>query len=289
MRHHPRPRGAAAPSLLDVLNQAADRVAELNGTQPAAVTPLELAPADPGFDALGRHISPQQTRAWHLGRTPVTKGKEYKPTPPSVAECMAMLNACDDTIHGRRLYATLVLLWQGALRCFEALALTDTDLDETSGSILIRHGKGNKTATIKMAAWAWPFLAEWRELRYSLPNPDGPLLCVIGSGQHFIGPTAGQPWAGTSVRQQVRDIARKAGVKRRVAPHQLRHAWAVQAYQQSIPLRAIQLHLRHENIGITDTYLQGLGVGESHEQVYQQAVPQIPATALLSLVPRGHA
>src|SRR4051794_22309093 len=71
MRHHPRPRGAAAPSLLDVINQAADRVAELNGTSPLpVVTPLELAPADPGFDVLGRHISPQQTRAWHLGRTP---------------------------------------------------------------------------------------------------------------------------------------------------------------------------------------------------------------------------
>lgn len=281
--HH---RNGTAP-LLDVLAQA-QRVAELsrNGTQPSPA--LEVAPIEPRFDALGREISYQQTRAWHLGRTPVTKGKEYKPTPPSVAECMAMLNACPDTIHGRRLYATLILLWQGALRCFEALALVDTDLDETSGSILIRHGKGNKTATIKMAAWAWPFLAEWRDMRADLPNPDGPLLCVIGSGQHFIGPTAGNAWAGTSVRAEVRKIARAAGVKRRVAPHQLRHAWAVQAYQATVPLRAIQLHLRHENIGITDTYLQGLGVGESHEQVYQQAVPQIPATALLSLIPRGH-
>jgi hypothetical protein len=56
----------------------------------------------------------------------------------------------------------------------------------------------------------------------------------------------------------------------------------VQAYTAGVPLRAIQLHLRHENIGITDTYLQGLGVGVSHDQVYQQSVPLIPATELLT-------
>jgi integrase len=200
---------------------------------------------------------------------------------------MAMLNACRPDAHGRRLYAALILLWQGALRCFEALALTENDIDESSGSIIVRHGKGDKTATIKMAAWAWPFLAEWRDIRTTLPDPTGPLICVIGPGHGAACATTGQALATTQMRSMVRAIARTAGVKRRCAPHQLRHAWAVQAYTAGVPLRAIQLHLRHENIGITDTYLQGLGVGVSHDQVYQQSVPLIPATELLTAMAGG--
>jgi integrase len=283
MSHSRHRRDATAP-LLDIL-ATAQAVAEANTTTEPSES-LELALfTGKRYDVLGRRITPQQTPGFHRGVSPANKGKEYKPTPPSVAECMAMLHACRPDIHGRRLYAALILLWQGALRCFEALALTENDLDEASGSIRVRHGKGNKTATIKMAAWAWPFLAEWRDLRTELPNPSGPLLCVIGP-VHGVGSTAGQPLATTQMRSQVRAIARQAGVKRRVAPHQLRHAWAVQAYTAGVPLRAIQTHLRHENIGVTDTYLQGLGVGISHDQVYQQSVPLIPATELLTAMGR---
>jgi integrase len=204
---------------------------------------------------------------------------------PTKGSPRASPNAPD--AHGRRLYAALILLWQGALRCFEALALTENDLDESSGTIIIRHGKGDKTATIKMAAWAWPFLNEWRDIRTTLPDPTGTLICVIGPGHGAACATAGEPLATTQMRSMVRAIARTAGVKRRCAPHQLRHAWAVQAYTAGVPLRAIQLHLRHENIGITDTYLQGLGVGVAHDQVYQQSVPLIPATELLTAMAGG--
>jgi integrase len=281
MTYHPHRRpGLDEP--LDVLAQA-QHIADLQRDPSAVSTSLELEVfTGKRFDALGRRISRQQTPGFHKGVAPKNKGKEYKPTPPSVAECMAMLNACATNPHGRRLYAALILLWQGALRCFEALALTEDDIDETSGSILVRHGKGDKTATIKMAAWAWPFLAEWRDIRATLADPHGPLICVIGPGRGGACATTGQALATTQMRSQVRAIARAAGVKRRCAPHQLRHAWAVQAYTAGVPLRAIQLHLRHENIGITDTYLQGLGVGVSHDQVYQQSVPLIPATELLT-------
>jgi site-specific recombinase XerD len=175
------------------------------------------------------------------------------------------------TPYGRRLYAAIVLMWQGALRAFEALAVTEADLDDESGRIQIRHGKGDKQAMIRMAQWAWPFLDEWRAVRRELPNPRGPLLCVIDP------PTAGRAWSYPDMRRRLKDLALEAGIAKRVAPHQLRHGFAVQAYEASVPLRAIQLHLRHENIGVTDTYLQGLGADESLERVYQQAMPTVPA------------
>jgi integrase len=159
-------------------------------------------------------------------------------------------------------------MWQGALRAFEALAITEADLDDESGRIQIRHGKGDKQATIRMAGWAWPFLNEWRELRRDLPNPRGPLLCVID----------GRPRGAPGLPRPAPALKAVAvGGRRHQAhePHQLRHAFAVHAYEAGMPLRAIQLHLRHENIGITDTYLQGLGVDESLEQRLPQAMPTV--------------
>lgn len=38
-----------------------------------------------------------------------------------------------------------------------------------------------------------------------------------------------------------------------------------------------------ENIGITDTYLQGLGVDVALNEVYAQPIPTVPATELLAL------
>jgi integrase len=270
-------RRAAPPSLLDAI-AAVQRAAGAVDLAPK----LPAAPVDVGelCDARGYGRSAANAPgalSMHRGREPRNKGKRYKPNPPSIQECMAMLRACPDTVYGHRLYAAIVLMWQGALRAFEALALVEDDLDEATGAINIQHGKGDKAATIKMAAWAWPLLEDWRAERRTLPNPRGSLLCVVE------GPTAGRAWAQSDMRHKLKEVARAAGVTKRMSCHQLRHGWAVQAYTNAMPLRAIQLHLRHENIGITDTYLQGLGVGESHNQVYQQAIPTVPATVLLEL------
>ena len=50
--------------------------------------------------------------------------------------------------------------------------------------------------------------------------PVGTLFCVID------GPTRGRPWSGAAVRTEFRRLAARAGVRRRFAPHQLRHAHA---------------------------------------------------------------
>src|SRR5439155_14207960 len=136
------------PPLLDILAQA-ERVARACSPTSAA-PPTAPPPSGPLLDARGRRRSIATTPGFHRGVAPANKGKHYKPTPPSVAECMDMLRSCAPTPYGRRLYAGIALLWQGALRSFEALALVDADLNEEVGSIDIRCGKGGKAATITM-------------------------------------------------------------------------------------------------------------------------------------------
>ena len=71
-----------------------------------------------------------------------------------------------------------------------------------------------------MDAWAWAAIAPWVADRLQLPV--GPLFCVID------GPTRGRAWSASAARVELRHLALKAGVRRRFAPHQLRHAHAVE-------------------------------------------------------------
>jgi site-specific recombinase XerD len=77
------------------------------------------------------------------------------------------------------------------------------------------------------------------------------LFCVID------GPTRGRPWSGAAVRTEFRRVAARAGVRRRFAPHQLRHAHALELAREVVPLNIIQRQLGHSNLGTTSIYLQG--------------------------------
>lgn len=69
------------------------------------------------------------------------------------------------------------MLWRGGLRISEALALSETDVDERRGSLLIRHVKGDKRREAGMDDWGFEQLHTWLEHRVELPV--GPLFCVI--------------------------------------------------------------------------------------------------------------
>jgi len=94
-----------------------------------------------------------------------------------------------------------------------------------------------------MDAWAWEQLQPWLDLRRELPI--GPLLCVINDT------TRGRRWSSAAARAELRPTAAAAGVRRRFAPHQLRHAHAVEMAREGVPLIFIQRQLGHSNLGIT--------------------------------------
>lgn len=121
--------------------------------------------------------------------------------------------------------------------------------------------------------WGWQQLRPWLECRVELPV--GPLFCVIN------GPTAGRPWSAPAARTQFRHLARQAGVRRRFAPHQLRHAHAVEMAREGVALNVIQRQLGHANLGITSVYLRGIDSGEIIEIVHGRRAPVIPATTAL--------
>jgi site-specific recombinase XerD len=231
--------------------------------------------SQPLLDAAGRRRSPATRPGWRAGIAPRNKGQTYSADPPTVDEIVAVMCQAGDNRHGHRVSALIVVLWRAGLRIQEALSLTESDLDQRRGSILVRHGKNDRRREVGMDAWAWSAIEPWLADRVQLPV--GPLFCVID------GPTRGRAWSASAVRIELHHLAVKAGVRRRVPPHQLRHAHAVELLHEGIPLPLIQRQLGHSHLSTTGTYLQGIDTEEIISTVNARRAPMMHASAGLTL------
>jgi site-specific recombinase XerD len=227
------------------------------------------------LDSAGRRRSPATMPGYHAGRPPRNKGMRYPADPPTVEEIVAVMRLTGENRHGWRLRAMIVVVWRAGLRIQEALALAEHDLDRRRGSLLVRNGKGGKRREVGMDEWGWEHIRPWLTERAELPV--GPLFCIID------GPTRGRPWSGAAVRSELRRLAARAGVGRRFAPHQLRHAHALELAREGVPLNIIQRQLEHANLGTTSIYLQGIDREEIIAAVRTRRAPMMSASAGLRL------
>jgi integrase len=214
------------------------------------------------YDAAGHRRSPVTMPGFHEGRAPRNKGRRYPPDPPAVKEIIAVMREGGSGADGARLRALIVILWRAGLRIGEALDLAETDLDASRGAVLVRRGKGGRRRDVGMDRWAWSQLEAWMAIRRQLPV--GALLCVIR------GATAGRRWEPSSARKQLARTAARAGVRRRFAPHQLRHAHAVEMAHEGVPLVVIQRQLGHVHLGVTSIHLQGIDSSEIIDTVHSR-------------------
>jgi site-specific recombinase XerD len=76
-------------------------------------------------------------------------------------------------------------------------------------------------------------------------------------------------------------------VRRRFAPHQLRHPHAVELAREGVPLNVIQRQPGHADLGVTSVYLQGIDNAEVISAVHSRRVPTMPASAGLSVLSGG--
>jgi site-specific recombinase XerD len=232
-----------------------------------------MSSIQPLHDAAGRRRSPATTPGFRAGIAPRNKGQRYPADPPTVDEIVSVMRQAARDRHGHRLNALIVVLWRAGLRINEALSLTETDLDQRRGSILVRHGKNDRRREVGMDAWGWTAIEPWFAERVKLPV--GSLFCVID------GPT--RAWSASAARVELRHLALKAGVRRRFAPHQLRHAHAVELLHEGIPLPLIQRQLGHSHLSTTGTYLDGINNEEIISTVHARRPPMMHASAGLAL------
>ena len=226
------------------------------------------------LDRAGRRRSPATMPGFHAGRPPRNKGLRYPADPPKVEEIVAVMRMAGDDTHGRRLRG---LMWSsGGPGCASRKRWRlPKRISITGAALLVRRGKGGRRREVGMDTWGWDELQSWLELRVGLPV--GPLFCVLN------GRTRGRQWSTAAARAELRRTAVAAGVRRRFAPHQLRHAHAVEMARESVPLVVIQRQLGHSNLGITSVYLQGIDNAEIIDTVHTRRAPMIPVSTSLRL------
>jgi len=114
--------------------------------------------------------------------------------------------------------AVIALLYSTGMRIGELLHLRVYDIDSTRMAIRIRNGKGNKSRDTLLAERTLKLLRDY----YLVVYPKPIKYVFEGRGK------PGQPYSATSVQKVVKRAAAKAGVKKTISPHSLRHAFANQ-------------------------------------------------------------
>ena len=132
------------------------------------------------------------------------------------------------------------LLYSAGLRRSEVLKLSPGDIDSKRMVIRVRSGKGNKDRyTIlseKLLLDLRTYFKEWRPKEYLFEGPKG------------------DPYSAESVVKIVKEASRKAGIRKRVTPHMLRHSFATHLLESGTDLRYIQVLLGHKSTKTTEIY-----------------------------------
>lgn len=136
----------------------------------------------------------------------------------------------------------LFLLYSAGLRMSELLALRECDIDRHRKLIYVRGGKGKKDRVTLLSAVAIQYLEEY----LSLFKPE-----------HWVfeGPDGG-PYGATSVNSIIKRSAARAGIRKTVSAHTLRHSFATHLLEHGTDLRYIQSLLGHESSKTTERYTQ---------------------------------
>jgi site-specific recombinase XerD len=214
----------------------------------------EVAPGAPCLGFYKRSRSPITLPEYRRGCRAPNAGRTFPAEVLTRDEMTALLRRLTKGPTGIRNRALIVVLWRCGLRIAEALALEPRDVDLTAGTLLVRHGKGDKRRIVGIDPRASSEIERWLTVRareLGLPA-RGPVFCTVAL------PTRGRAMHSSVVREMLKDLAARAGVDKRVHPHGLRHTHAFELMQEGVPLPIIQKQLGHNDLATTARYVDHL-------------------------------
>jgi integrase/recombinase XerD len=168
------------------------------------------------------------------------------PVPLSDEELAAIYGAAyRPTVRDIRDRAMIFLIIESGARVGEVRSLDMDKLNLDRGYAMVR-GKGDKDRIIYFDGRAADALRRWLQVRHLwAPSPGGPVF--VGRHGRRIGYTA--------CRDAMLRTEQRAGLRRHVNPHLLRHTFATDALEAGVDLRAVQELLGHANLSTTQIYL----------------------------------
>ncbi|MEN8184734.1 MAG: site-specific integrase [Myxococcota bacterium] len=138
--------------------------------------------------------------------------------------------------------------YASGLRRMEVVALRAEHIDGRSGLIGVEHGKGDKPRRVRLDPLLLEELrAHWREQR--LPGP-----WLFPAPDRRGGGWKDQPITKGAATAAFRRWANRAGLRRVLTLHNLRHAYATHLLEDGVDLKKLQVLLGHERIETTGQY-----------------------------------
>jgi integrase/recombinase XerD len=151
-----------------------------------------------------------------------------------------------DAAAGIRDRAMFELLYATGLRVSELCGLPLMAVEREMGVLKVT-GKGNKQRMVPFGESAGQALDQY--LR------DGRPGLLKGRASRFLFVTArGGPMARQSFWRLLRGYGLKAGIRRRLTPHVIRHSFATHLVEGGADLRSVQIMLGHADISTTQVY-----------------------------------
>ena len=149
---------------------------------------------------------------------------------------------------GERNRAILETLYGCGLRVSELTNLKISDLYFEEGFIKIT-GKGNKQRLVPTSDYTKKFINIYKDevrIHQKINKEDSDILFLNRRGGKLT-----RAMIFTIIKQ----LAKKAGIQKKISPHTFRHSFATHLLENGANLRAIQQMLGHESITTTEVYM----------------------------------
>jgi len=162
-------------------------------------------------------------------------------------EILKILDECDlNTMKGKRDRAMIEVAYGSGLRVSELIniKLSDIDFDE---SLIRIYGKGKKERIVPIGQFGISYTKIYiNDVRHNLKN-------FLNSDILFLNMN-GNPITRMGFWKILKFYTLKAGIKKHVSPHTLRHSFATHLLEGGADLRSIQEMLGHSSITTTEIY-----------------------------------
>jgi integrase/recombinase XerD len=177
-----------------------------------------------------------------LEHIPFPKAVRRLPIVLSQEEVGQLIDSASNLFHR----TMLMTLYSTGIRRAELCRLQVQDIDSQRHLIHIRAGKGGRDRDVPLTPKLLETLREyWRWMKpktYLFPG-------TVDNWRADVPISDKMPW------HACREAAQRAGIKKRVTPHILRHSWATHLLEAGADLRTIQVLLGHAKLEHTIVYL----------------------------------
>jgi len=182
-------------------------------------------------------------KAWSIAETPYPKRALHFPSILSQEEVTRLIDAALTPYHR----ILLMTLYATGVRNAELTHLKVSDIDSKRMVIHIQGGKGGVDRDVMLSLKLLEELREhWHRLRRK------PSVWLFPGNRWHSG---GQPIDTKTPRNTCQKAAQRAGIKKKVYLHILRHCFATHLLEAGADLRTIQILLGHRDLKETTIYL----------------------------------